>query len=258
MQITYNMGLVMSFRLRYPRAVITLMFCVALLGPSCKKAGLFEGAGDPHTEFRTVTGFTEVMLYDNVDLDLKYDTVESLSVNYGNNLLPGIVTSLENGKLTIRDYNNFKWSRSLGQKARVLITGNKLNRISYYGAGNVTFVNQWRSPAFTIDSYEGVGSFRLNIDTDHLTLIIRKANADFMATGTARHVSSYIADHGSMDLSHLNAETMALEYRSIRKSVINVKSDLEIRILYTGNVYYYGEPQIKFEYHNTGRLIKAG
>ncbi|RYY13732.1 MAG: hypothetical protein EOO04_31385, partial [Chitinophagaceae bacterium] len=237
---------------------IMQVLCIILILPSCKKAGLFEKVGGLLTEARALPEYTEVLLYDKVDVVLKYDTVESLSVTCGENLLAGIETAVKNGQLTIRDNNNFKWSRDLAARARVLITGRRLNKISYYGAGNITSVNQWKSPSFIIDSYEGVGSFNVNMDTDHMTLIIRKANADFMVTGRARHVTSYIADHGSMDLTNFSTETMGLDYRSIRRSVINVKNDLQIKIHYTGNVYYYGDPQIRFDSYNTGTLIKAG
>lgn len=242
----------------YSRFLVIILTGVVTLHGSCKKAGLFQQAGEEIVETRAVAPYTEIVLSDKIDLVLKQDTIESITVRAGKNLVAGIRTSIENGQLIIKDLNKYRWSRNLDEKITVTITGNQLQKITYNGAGSIRSENRWRANLFEIDSQYGTGSISLDIDVFNFYVTIREANADITVTGHSIYTRCYVADHGSVNLEKLSTLSMQVDYRSIRKSSINTVVRLDIKIQQTGDVYYTGNPEIYLFRNNKGNLIKAG
>ena len=219
---------------------------------------LFESTGTLSAEMRTVAYYDEIILHDKINLILRYDTVETIKVEAGKNLLPGIETVVTDGKLIIRDENKFQWSRDFDQEITIVISGRSLNKITYFGAGNISSGNLWKADKFEIDSWTGIGSFKLDMEVSYMRLMIRTANADIQLTGSAKLTSVYCADYGSINLANFVSDDVIIDYRSIRKSTINVKNKLDVNIHYKGDIYYIGNPEINLFRNNSGLLIKAG
>jgi hypothetical protein len=222
---------------------------------SCRKAGLFEKAGPVKSEIRPLTTFNEIILNDKVNLILTYDTIKAVRVETGENLLTGIETLVKDNVLTISDKNEFKWSRKLDYVINVHVSTDMLKRITYYGAGNISSTNVYQANEFIVDSWTGTGSINLKLKARHTELIIRMANADITVHGESGFTGIYCADHGSMDLRNFPSEQMTMDHRSIRNSTIHVTRFLTSNILYKGNVYYLGSPQIEANHHSSGKLI---
>jgi putative autotransporter adhesin-like protein len=231
------------------------LLLLIILSPGCRKGGLFMKEGTVKRVGRSVDRFREIVLHDKVNLILTYDTVHEVSVEAGENLLAGIMLKVEDGKLTITDENKFKWSRDLDYVINVYVNRDDLQRITYYGAGNIRTTNTLKSEEFILDSWTGIGSINLQLESGYTELIIRMANADFTLLGNSRFTRIYCADHGSMNLGHFISEEIRMDYRSIRDSRIHVTNLINADILYKGNVYYKGHPQINSFYNSTGKLI---
>jgi hypothetical protein len=234
--------------------LLTVMMALLIL-PGCKKSGLFEGAGTVNKVKMTVGDFSEIELNDKVNLILTYDSVEQVMVEAGINLIEDISLIVRDNKLIIKDNNKLKWSRDLDYVINVYISSSHLNRLTYYGAGNVKSTNTWRTKNFTIDSWTGIGTIDLSLESEYTELIIRMANADFKLKGKSRFTSIYCADYGTVDLKDFESEEMSMDYRSIRNSTIYVTKILTAKILYKGDVFYRGVPVINSTFGSTGKLI---
>ena len=237
---------------------VKLVSAIILLNISltaCKKSGFFVEVGDTKTVILKTDDFEEIILHDKVNVVLTYDTIDQLSLKAGENLISNIETSVADGKLTIKDNNKYKWTRDLDYDITIYLSSDHLKKITYHGAGNITTTNIWKAEVFIIDSWTGIGSFDLQLESGYTELIIRMANADITLKGTSRFTSVYCADYGSVNLRDFKSNEMLIDYRSIRNSNIYVTSYLTANILYKGNIYYRGDPEIKPFYNSSGKLI---
>jgi hypothetical protein len=228
---------------------------LALALPGCKKSGLFQGAGTMSKVKMTVSDFNEIVLNDKVNLILTYDTDEQVILEAGDNLIEDISLSVRDNKLIINDNNKFKWSRDLDYVINVYVSSSHVNRLSYYGAGNVSSTNTWKANKFTIDSWTGIGTIDLSLEAENTELIVRMANADIRLKGKSRFTSIYCADYGTVDLKDFESEEISMDYRSIRNSTIYVTKLLTAKILYKGDVFYRGSPVIESTLNSSGKLV---
>ena len=235
--------------------LMPLVVLVVLLLPACKKSGLFQGAGAIKKVKVQVSDFREILLNDKVNLILTYDSVEQVEIEAGEHLMDGIDVNVSDNKLIISDNNKFKWSRNLDYTINVYVSRTHLDRIIYYGAGNIKTTNTWKVSKFSIDSWKGIGTIEMSLESDYTELIIRMANADIKLKGKSKVTSIYCADYGTLDLKDFESETISMDYRSIRNSTIYVTKLLNAEILYKGDVYYRGTPTIKSTFNSTGKLI---
>jgi hypothetical protein len=230
---------------------------MVIAGVHCSKSDLLKSSGPIRSEKRQMNEIREVILYDKVNLILTQDSVQELRVEAGENLLEDISTSLEGNTLTIRDNNKYKWMRNVDLPVNVYLSGAALNKIIYYGAGNISSTNELKKQSFVIDCVAGVGSLKMKLKTEHIDVFIRELNTDITLEGSAGASFIYCADQGAIDLRNFESGYILMDHRSVRDMYLFASGTLAGNILYKGNVYYKGDPAvIKVETKNSGKLYK--
>jgi hypothetical protein len=223
---------------------------------SCGKNSCPLSSGSNFRESRYVSPFSEIILFDKINLILTEDSTETVSVEAGKNLLAGIQTAVENNVLTIKDQNHCGALRDPADQTNVYISTNHLQKITYYGAGNIRSTNTLQASQFTIDSWIGIGSVRLSLLANQTNAIVRNNNADISLTGQSQFVYIYCADVGSVNLLDFTCASVNIDSRTIKDIFVNVTDSINAHILYKGNVYYKGNPPIVHTVIvNSGRLI---
>jgi hypothetical protein len=238
----------------FVRILIVVVLLVQIA--ACGKGICLQGAGEVTTETRTAAPFTEIALYNRVNVVLIQDTVNSIQVEAGRHLLSGIETSIENNVLTIADNNTCNWARDLDTRIKVFIHAANLQKINYYGSGDVTSANTLQAEKLAIDSWEGVGSFKLDLAVQHCDVILRKNNTDVTLSGNCDFAYVYCGDQGKADLRNLVCNQVSVDHKGIYDTYVNAKDSLAANVLYKGNVYYKGHPPVmQAVCTNTGKMI---
>ena len=223
---------------------------------ACGKGICLQGTGEVTTETRAVTPFNEIDLYNRVNVILTQDTVNTIQVEAGRHLLSGIETSVINNVLTIANNNTCNWARDLDTRINVYIHTNSLQKINYYGSGDVTSSNTLQAEKFTIDSWEGVGSFKLNLDVQFCDVTLRKNNADVTLAGACDSAYVYCGDQGKADLRNLLCKYVYIDHKGIYDTYVYASEWLYANVLYKGNIYYRGKPSTKEAVcTNSGQMI---
>src|SRR5687768_15052079 len=102
---------------------LVLFFCLISLS-SCSKddwCNCLKSEGPQTTQIRDLAEFTAVELDHNIDLVVKQDTFYKVEVTCGKNLLDGISTEVNYGKLVLNNNNKCNWLRDLDNKFTVTI-----------------------------------------------------------------------------------------------------------------------------------------
>jgi len=213
-------------------------------------------AGDLTTEIRDITTFREFNLYDKINVILTPDSIQFIKIEAGKNLISHISTTVSGETLTIQDKNGCKLLRSGGDIVNVYIATGQLQKIFYYGSGNISSTDTLRATNFTIDCNAAAGSVDLKLVADTTNAIIRTANADISLTGHGKFVYVYCQDEGSVNILPFISNTVYVVSKSLLDMKVNVTDNLTAEIFYKGNVYYKGNPyQIDSTISNTGKLI---
>jgi hypothetical protein len=231
---------------------------IMLATTSCSPESCPLNAGNTSSENRDLPSFQEISLLDKIDLILTPDSVQSIRVVAGKNLLSAITTSVSEGILTVADNNHCKLLRTDASPVQVYISTGQLQKISYMGAGNVSSTDTIRNTVFTIDCANGSGSINLKIVADSVNSIIRTRNTDITLSGHGSYVYVYCAEEGDANFSQFQARTVSVISKTLRDIYVNVSDSLDASVLYKGNVYYLGNPiSIQSTVSNSGKLIQV-
>jgi len=234
---------------------IFVILCTCAL-VSCNKDGCSLASGSIINQTRNISSFNQIILYDKINLIVKEDSLETLTVEAKNNLLDGIKTDVSNNVLTIKNENHCTLLANPDEQVNVYISVSRLQQITYYGAGNINSVNTLHSDQFTVDSWYGTGTVKLDVMANQLNAYIRNNNAQFVISGQSNLTNIYCAEEGSIDMFQLTSVNLWLNQRSIRDINVNVSGTLHADIVYIGNVFYKGNPvQIDSLITNSGKLI---
>lgn len=232
------------------------LFVIFTLITGCKREHCFGEAGAAVSVTRAVIPFHEIDVYNNVDMVLTQDTVETITVVAPQHLEPNISTTIENGILTLKNESGCTWLRKASEKEIVYVHLKKLDKINYAGSGSITSTNTLIADNLTLYSKTGAGNIELSLNAAQTFSYIMDENADFILHGTSDACWSYTNARGTINLSDFAVKKMVIEYGGVRDATINVTDELNSIIYYKGNLMYKGSPVItKDEVHSSGRLV---
>jgi hypothetical protein len=238
-----------------PLYIFLLLLCVLIAG--CKKSGCFEEAGSLTRVQRSVMPFHQIDLHDNINLVLTQDTTEAITVEAGSQLIPNIVTTIENNILTIENKVACNWLRRPGETNNVYVSVKNLVKLNYNASGNVTSTNALTGNNIHFVSEKGAGNVNVTVKARFVGAYIHYENADFTLKGHADVCFSYINARGSIDSKDLEVKKMVMEYGGVRDATVYVTEDLNVILYHSGNLYYKGNPSLlSLKTHSTGRLIQ--
>jgi hypothetical protein len=232
-------------------AGVLLMFTTG-----CKKKGCLESSGIKTIQTRPATSFSVIDVNDNINVILKQDTVESIRVEAGENLQSFITTDIQKNTLTLSNTSSCSWMRIGTESINVYVSVKQLNNINLYGSGSISSSNTITSPDIQIDAFESPSPVHLALQTANVGLSIRYENASYTITGSTANCVIYCGQKGIMDLRNLQINTLFMDYRSIFNAYVQVKTAMDVRVQYKGNVYYKGNPSsITYAHYNEGQLL---
>jgi len=234
-------------------------FVVAILLFSCgKDSACFKGTGKIIKEQRLVSAeITHIDTQDNIDIVLTQSNTPALSVEGGANLLPYVNTAITGNTLTISSDNKCTMFRDNSIPITVYLSIPNINRIDYTGKGNVTSTNVLNLDALAIESRGGTGSFDLNINVNEFSIGQHSGPADFTITGVVENAQIYTLGSGWFFLKDCLVKNMSINQSGIGDLTVNVSNNLDVQIGSSGNLFYYGNPNVDIlSTAGTGQIIK--
>jgi hypothetical protein len=275
---------------RLSLSIAILLF--ALLASGCGYQ-IVAGSGNVVTENREVSGFHAVTLAGIGDVILTQGQTESLSIEAEDNLIPYFEIKVEAGTLVIgikpanigvnlQPTRPVKFYVSLPEIQAITVAGSGTLQagdlqsadfhISLLGSGNISTGNL-AAGAVNIDlagsgdislqavtasslhiSILGSGNTRLaSLDADSLNTTI-SGSGDVFLTGQVASQSLHILGSGDYSAGDLESQTADVTVSGSGSSLLSVSDRLDVNILGSGGVSYYGQPVINFDSSGSGDL----
>lgn len=225
----------------------------------CKKENLgdcFKSTGKMEINNRSISSFSEIELSDQINLHVTYSNELSLQVRAGKNLQKLIETKIIGNKLIIENKNKCNWVRSFKKKIDVFLLTPKLNRITYYGSGEINYLNNFITDTLLINMWNASGNLNINVNADYIEFKSHTGTATISCTGQARELVAFMGGHGFIDTESTTCDKVFAVNLNTGILHVNALQFLNAEIAGSGNITYLGNPMIEFLDRGKGTLIK--
>ncbi|HET6245970.1 MAG: DUF2807 domain-containing protein [Bacteroidetes bacterium] len=222
-----------------------ILFSFSLILFSCKKENMndcVKSTGEIITEHRAVNDFDSILVHNNITLYLKYDSVSSIVVEAGKNLVPLVETSIENNKLIIRNNNRCNFMRSYKPPVNVIVSISDLKHLNLAGSGDIFSLNTLVLERVRMVN-SGIGDINLEIDAGYLYTQIY-GSGGINLSGKAAVSEIYSTGNCFMQCENLVTGYTYLHSNTTGNIYVNVEKELGVNIIGSGDVYYLGKPDI--------------
>ncbi len=238
-------------------AVLILLAMLSVI-TSCNKSGAdcFTSTGTIIRQPRPISDFDTIIARENVDIILTQDSVNSIVVEAGENIIDGIKTVITNRQLEIDNNNKCNWVRSYDKPLNVNVHVKNLRKIYYLSAGNISSTNVLNSASFLLDVWGGCGSINLSLNVIQGFIYEHLGTADITLKGRVIFNSVVAGDYGLLQLKDLSTDYTYVANSGSNDCYVNSDKYLDATIHSIGNIYYTGNPDsVHVHIFGTGQVI---
>ncbi len=216
----------------------------------------FKGTGQKTTEQRTLGDFSSIELFDHINLYLISDSLNTVTIEGGANIIPYVLTEITDGKLTIRDENRCNWVRNFKKEINVFLHYKNLSKLEYRGSGIIQSMDTLVSDSLELNFWDGSASINMAVKCCTLRVHQHTGCGDAEISGSAHYAYYYNRGNGQLRNRGLIASIVEIDAKCTNDSYVYATDALVARIGYIGNVYYAGRPtSIETKITERGRLI---
>ena len=211
-----------------------------------------SGSGVVAEEDRIVIGITGVVLAGEGNLYIEQGAAEELIVRAEENLLPYILTEVQDGILKIRTRSNVSLEPTLPIEYHLTVVS--LESVILSGAGDIT-ISDLVTPQLAL-TLSGVGSIEVtNLEGDELDVVLSGVgNFDISGTVDVQRLNiTGLGDYDASDLTSLDA-TIRIVGNDTQTATVRVSDMLTVTINGDGMVFYIGDPFVDSDITGSGSV----
>ncbi len=238
--------------------ILLLASCNGDNVPDC-----FQNAGDLVRENVEVGQFTNIMVFENINLVIRQGTEQMVEIETGEFLKGEVTAQVENNRLILRNENGCNFFRDYGLTT-VYITSPNIEQIrsstgllissdGVLGYPNLALLSE----SFTEPEAETTdGSFDLNVNSENLQ-ITTNGIAYFKLRGNTTNFNVIIAAGDSrIEAENLISENVNINHRGSNDVLVNPQQRISGVIRGTGDVISSNRPpEVEVEELFNGQLI---
>ncbi len=223
---------------------------LALSLNSCEKV---IGQGPLVTEERSVAAFTMIEAEFPGDVVLVQGASPMVKAQARENIINDLYTTVDNGILKIKLRNGLRLTT--GTSLKVYVTIPVIKRISLMGSGNVT-ADQVRSSDLDIE-LTGSGNMVIGkLEADNVYGELSGSGNMTFNGGSTRYLAFRLTGSGDLRAEHFSAVDAELSLTGSGSATVRASNTLKAVISGSGNINYYGNPEVTKNVTGSGRLKK--
>jgi Putative auto-transporter adhesin, head GIN domain len=202
------------------KIVLCLMLTLAACG--CEIAGKVanhvHGSGVKKTEKRNVPEFDSLSVDGAYEVAIQSGKSREVQIEGDDNLLPLVVTEVENGRLVVKNEGSFNSKTPL----KLLITVPNIRDVSFSGASNVKLSD--------------IKSEKLGIQIDGASTV--------SASGETKSLSVNVNGAGTVNTKDLTADAVDITSNGAGSIDVYAANTLGATVNGVGTINYYGDPKV--------------
>lgn len=237
-----------------------LLFSMASFFTSCGEDGslnCMKSTGEVISEIREISDFTEVIIERRFEVTLVPDNRNYVVITAGENLMSGIETKFENGKLTIQNNNKCNWMRSYKIPVKAEIHFKKLSKLTNYGTGTIKTLTPIVNDSLILEFWNSASTSTIEVNNEFVNTIQHVGPNDINLSGSTIELLVYGNDLAVLVADSLKSETAVVYWLSQKDASVQANQFMLSEIVSDGNVYWIGTGEVvKNIATGKGRLIR--
>jgi len=226
---------------------------------SCKEgAQPWESFGDIVSETRILRDVQEVELNGKMICYLTQDTAkeESIVLQFGSNVLKGVISAVEEGKLTVTDHNKGRWLRNLDTQLVCTLNVHQLRKLQINHNVKLICLDTISSPRLEIGMMSTEKQF-LKLNCGELFGGMKQTGTVVME-GRGVIFSWSCERDGRLDARNLVSDDVYIWNFTKHDVWVNPNKQFEAYTFNKGNIFYFVDPVFKFKKQELGegKVIK--
>jgi hypothetical protein len=218
-----------------------LTIALAILSISaCTNAQLRRtvyGNGKVVTKERKVENFTAIRVSTGIDVYLKQENNETVSVETDENIQEYILTEVRGGVLNVYTEVSIRDT----ERKRVYVTMKEVTSVRTSSAGDVFGESPITSDRLEL-SASSAGNIKLEVSAKEIKVSI-SSSGDITLTGDAGLLEADLSSAGDLNAYDLNVKEADVSVSSAGDADVNVSEKLTARASSAGDVNYHGNPK---------------
>jgi len=219
------------------------------------------GLGDPgsgviKSQTREVNDFHAIEIDYPAEVVISQGKAVSVKVEADDNLLPGLITQVQNETLKISYKPKDNKPIRPTQIVKVTIVVKNLDDVQFSTAGEVT-INGLKTDELNF-GLDGAGKVTINdITTKSLKLGLSGAGS-LNANGTAADLDLNISGFGNFDGQELHGQNASINISGAGSATVWVDETLDANLSGAGSIDYYGSASVTKDVNGVGSVNKRG
>ncbi len=206
-----------------------------------------SGNGNVKTETRNVGNFHAIKSSGSIDLEISEGDAYSVSVEDDENILPVIVTEVNDGTLNV----DYKDNTSINNDhAKVYIKAPSLDKIISSGSADIMINDMIKNERQIEVSVSGSGNIKGGVDAPAITASIG-GSGNVSLSGRTKSFDGKVSGSGDLDCGNLQSENAEVSVSGSGNAHVFASVSLKARASGSGDVYYRGKPTSP-EIHTSG------
>ncbi|TYB78001.1 DUF2807 domain-containing protein [Bizionia gelidisalsuginis] len=239
--------------------ILSLIFLVSCNGdnaPDC-----FQNSGDLIEQSFIVEDFSEITVFERIEMVVKEAPEYSVTVQTGEYLMSDIEVKVENGRLLLRNNNACNLTRDYGI-TKITVTAPNLTEIRSSTGLPVRSDGVLNYDTLKLisenyrEEYHTSGIFELEVNTTQLSLTMNGLSSAFISgTSTSLNIN-YASGDSRFEGRFLVAENVTIYHRGTNDITVNPRQSLTANLVSTGDVISVNTPTtLDINEQYTGRVI---
>lgn len=218
-----------------------------LLFFGCKKPterNCLKGTGSEMSTNMGISSKSNIMLYDDIDINLIQDSLDYIEIKSYDNIIPFITIDTIGDTIKIANSNRCNYVRNRDKKTTVNFHFTELKNIFLYGSGTVNSSTIINLTALKIQGEHGSSQINLDVNCDVFTSNLLEGNMNLTVTGNVKNAYFFQSKYSIIDASDLVTEKAKCSNKSTGDIICNTMDTLQVELLGVGNIFYKGNPTI--------------
>ncbi|WP_223270673.1 head GIN domain-containing protein [Subsaximicrobium wynnwilliamsii] len=237
---------------------IFLLSCNGENVPNC-----FQNAGDLIQKEFAVEPFTQITVFERIELIITQAPEQKVTVETGEYLMNDIEVKVENGRLKLYNNNACNITRDYGL-TKIFVSVPNLTEIrnsSGLAVRNEGVLNFDRlalisEDANGEDTFHTDGDFRLEVNCIDFSVVVNNLSSCYISGQTTNATIGFFSGDARFEGRNFIAQNVTIFQRSSNDMIINAQQSLKGEIRSTGDVILVNTPPIvAVEQFYTGKLI---
>jgi len=216
----------------------------AIIFCSCQS---ISGSGNIVTQNRNVNQFTGVRASGSIDIEVTNDQSHSVRVEADDNIMPYIITKVEDGILDVHLKPNFMYHNI---NAKVFVSAPSLTKLTVSGSGSITSKDTLMNAEHIEFKVSGSGDVTAIVDAPSVNAEIG-GSGTITLSGKTKDFNCSITGSGDLKCKKLLSENTTAGITGSGTAHVFASVHLLAKITGSGDIYYSGHPTSP-EIHKTG------